>query len=847
MVPPRSVLNPVLKTASEPLSTSIGHSNIVTQHVNTSVSQQQASSGSVFVSSTTNRESSQSVVVKPGMKRTSDCESSRQPQAIVHHESKRQRLEEPVVVPKMCQVEKEEIVTVIKGDGGTGGINLPPLSIKSLHEFNVSPGTVLIVDNKAYNLPKGTIVSVKLRKNNSVLWEHVFGYKIVGVSTTEKLVALALLDTSVYVIDIHRGTFKTPTLYLGALATHVVLNKTGFLMVITNIGECYVWNVNRHTAILSKVSLAPLFSQYSMDKKNSDPNSIRIKYGTLSDDGIPMIALTTGKAFVYSQSFQCWSLVVDSTSGVVKNISQQVKLSNNSRVSLPLSTLHASCQNNTRVISIHNPEVSPLCTQSLLESQLTACTTLASPTEYRQWLLTTVHYYIQAGAEHRLRTLCEDLLGPSHGYATLSTTWEPKIMGMDKHALLDEILSEVGKSIHSQRLYTEFREQLNTLAAAKQKTQSDPIRSTYVRGYSANIASIVGTTGDPRMALGDGKMSLNNMAASRTSLGDAATSRIPLGADNSVFRSPALNAFVGTTSRLPSIGESIVESSPAGNVSRAESNVGNAVTNSQGGSNNTLSKEYVRTVPLNVENTPGNAPKLVGDVSMEVDHVPELAASPKESQGVNKKTASGVVKDINAEIKTTTSDQNKSETATDESVQIEDTSIVRVVDLNKDNKDLSKSNLSEAVNKSVSLEKSSNLETKVKAESVENKTTNMVARNVNIVQIKTSAEEKNEPVTTVKADSKSLPSNASPKSNVTTTIKTKDDVVSKVNAPSEIPSTKSKEQDGHSNNLKNESSETISSSPNTITSKLVISEHSKPTDESKKTETSTSTISSKPN
>uniref|UniRef100_A0A8D8YSY3 Protein HIRA n=1 Tax=Cacopsylla melanoneura TaxID=428564 RepID=A0A8D8YSY3_9HEMI len=803
---------PVLKTASKPLTTSSGQSSIVTQLV-TNVAQQQNSTGSVFVTSTSNRESSQSIIHKPGIKRTLDCESSRQPQAMVHHESKRQRIEEATVVPKMCRVEKEEIVTVIKGDGG--GVNLPPLSIMSLHEFNVSPGTVLIVDNKAYNLSKGTIVSVKLRKNNSVLWEHVFGYKIVGVSTSEKFAVLALLDTSVYVIDIHRGTFKTPTLYLGALATHVVLNKAGYLMVITNIGECYVWNVNTHTAILSKVSLAPLFSQYSMDKKNSDPSSIRIKYGTLSDDGIPMIALTTGKAFVYSQSFQCWSLVVDSTSGVVKNISQQIKLSSNSRVSLPLSTLHASCQNNSRVISIHNPEVSPLCTQSLLESQLSACATLSSPTEYRQWLLTMVHYYIQAGAEHRLRTLCEDLLGPSHGYATLSSTWEPKIMGLDKHVLLDEILSEVGKSIHCQRLYTEFREQLNTLqamAAAKQKIQGEPIRSTYVRGYSANIANIVGSTGDGRMSL----------AASRTSLGDVATSRLSLGTDTGVFRSPGR-----TTSRVPSIEKSIVESSLASNVSRVESNVFTIVPNSQVGS-----KEHSTAAPK-VDNTRVNVSKPIVDVSMDVDHVPEVASS--ESQKEHKEETGSGVKDSHAESKTTIFEQNKNETAMDvseKSVTVEDD--VSVVELNKGNK----GDLSEPVNQSVSVDKSSNLKTKAKEESGESKTN----ATVNIVQ--SIEEAKTESVAHDKDDTKSLPNNSSLKPNpVTSTNKSKDDVP-KANVPSVVPCTKPKEQNTSSNRSKTEPSKSISSSPPSIvTSKPVIAEPSKPAVVSKQTETSSSTIS----
>lgn len=34
------------------------------------------------------------------------------------------------------------------------------------------------MDNKAYNLPKGIIISVKFVKNHSAIWEHVFGENV---------------------------------------------------------------------------------------------------------------------------------------------------------------------------------------------------------------------------------------------------------------------------------------------------------------------------------------------------------------------------------------------------------------------------------------------------------------------------------------------------------------------------------------------------------------------------------------------------------------------------------------------------------------------------------------------
>ena len=84
---------------------------------------------------------------------------------------------------------------------------------------------------------------------------------------------------------------------------------------------------------------------------------------------------------------------------------------------------------------------------------------LGSPNEYRFWLIAEVKQLAKEGNAEKLLSLFESLLGPiSSGSAT---QWEPKVLGHDKRDLLRSALSVIAGNLELQRLYSEFREQMN--------------------------------------------------------------------------------------------------------------------------------------------------------------------------------------------------------------------------------------------------------------------------------------------------------------------------------------------------------------------------------------------------
>ena len=99
-------------------------------------------------------------------------------------------------------------------------------------------------------------------------------------------------------------------------------------------------------------------------------------------------------------------------------------------------------------------------TTSNIEAKLSSSLYLGSGPEYRYWLGALVKNLARAGQETRLRTIFDDLMGPSDGKETAA--WKPTKLGIDKRQILKEILPHVAANIGLQRLYTEYKEQLKT-------------------------------------------------------------------------------------------------------------------------------------------------------------------------------------------------------------------------------------------------------------------------------------------------------------------------------------------------------------------------------------------------
>ncbi|KFM70175.1 Protein HIRA, partial [Stegodyphus mimosarum] len=186
----------------------------------------------------------------------------------------------------------------------------------------------------------------------------------------------------------------------------------------------------------------------------------------LSDNGIPMVSLSNGKSYVFSADMKAWLLVSNANNALQLCSDHQLRFSpqdlSNGTI-LPLAALQGQTQSKAmrlaRGILSSDPNVRQIGTLSHLDCQLAAALSLHSSKEYKFWLLSLVRYLVQEGLEARLRDLCDSLLGPVVKTAK-SSEWQPNIMELQKRDLLKDVLLIVGSNLRFQRLFVEYRDQL---------------------------------------------------------------------------------------------------------------------------------------------------------------------------------------------------------------------------------------------------------------------------------------------------------------------------------------------------------------------------------------------------
>ena len=59
----------------------------------------------------------------------------------------------------------------------------------------------------------------------------------------------------------------------------------------------------------------------------------------------------------------------------------------------------------------------------------------------------------------KIRDVCDSLLEPI--FKSKSKSWNPKILDLDKGEMLNEILRIIGSNLQLQRLYTEYKDQVD--------------------------------------------------------------------------------------------------------------------------------------------------------------------------------------------------------------------------------------------------------------------------------------------------------------------------------------------------------------------------------------------------
>ncbi|XP_029474853.1 protein HIRA isoform X1 [Rhinatrema bivittatum] len=285
-------------------------------------------------------------------------------------------------------------------------------------------------------------------------WETVLTGRILTAAGSSDVVCVACEKRTLSVFS-GCGRRLLPALILPSPIS--TLHCTGsFVMALTAAATLSVWDVQKQSVVVKDESLQTVLSG----------SETTVSHTLLTQRGIPVLSLSSGKAYCFNPSLSTWNLISDKQDSLAQCADYRSCLPSQDAMlcSGPLAIIQGHTSNSgrqaARLFSMPHL-VQQETTMAYLENQIAAALMLQSSQEYRHWLLIYARYLVNEGLEYRLREVCRDLLGPVH--RSSESQWDSRILGLRKRELLKELLPVIGQNLRFQRLFTEYQEQLDIL------------------------------------------------------------------------------------------------------------------------------------------------------------------------------------------------------------------------------------------------------------------------------------------------------------------------------------------------------------------------------------------------
>lgn len=168
-----------------------------------------------------------------------------------------------------------------------------------------------------------------------------------------------------------------------------------------------LWPINEAQVIVQNIPLP----------QNAVPSSC-----TLNLNNEPMLILTDGRSYCFKTKLNSWLLLADPKDPLYR---PQAPGPQANGLDLPLVNAQRTCFSINKSLSLQPNNTTAL---AHFELQMVNSEILGSAHEYKHWLFATVKYLLDKGPEWRLRTILDDLLGPTRP----SVKWKAEIMVSNK-------------------------------------------------------------------------------------------------------------------------------------------------------------------------------------------------------------------------------------------------------------------------------------------------------------------------------------------------------------------------------------------------------------------------------
>lgn len=314
----------------------------------------------------------------------------------------------------------------------------------------------LQVLNKACNTQYGMLSRLQLLPNNSassdLVWETYLGSPVTCIACDARFVCVSCADGTIHVWRLARAhaTRALPPIALMSQAAKLTLS-VDTLAVVTTAAELAMYDLANAKCVIRPLCFRSLLTQ-----------GVTVTNCSLMEDGNPMISLNNGKSYIYSKQLCAWLVWADATDPVWRCGGGASRTPHAAH-----ARHHRHKMLRTRPAGFNTNNYSAGAARSWLEAQVASCLHLRLANDYKHWLMTLFEHLVHHGTENQLRSILDDMLGPSHCTST-PMKWQSTIMDMKKHDLLEDMLALLVKQLRWQRIYAEYWDQLAQIKSTAQ-------------------------------------------------------------------------------------------------------------------------------------------------------------------------------------------------------------------------------------------------------------------------------------------------------------------------------------------------------------------------------------------
>ncbi|XP_071944508.1 protein HIRA-like isoform X2 [Antedon mediterranea] len=327
------------------------------------------------------------------------------------------------------------------------------ISVQVFAGNTVQPSVTLEVENDVSS-GKVTLHRLKYVKAGDDLWETMLASRITIAIGNRQFCAVASENKTVSVYTTGGRRKYSPIILSEPISR---LHCGGcFLLVILSSARVFVWDIIKQLVLVKNETLAPIMPASGVSLVNA----------SITEAGTIIITMSNEKSYTFNSDLCCWMMVHEKDNILQSCSDHQTSMPAQGAVQVqgPLASLQGKPSKfaASRVFQL-SQQIQKSSTLSHLECQLNSALVLKSSKEYKFWLLTYVRYMVQEGAESRLREVCDEMLGPLYKDDANTSKWQSQILGYNKRKLLEEMMPIIGTNLKLQRLYSEYRDQLEMI------------------------------------------------------------------------------------------------------------------------------------------------------------------------------------------------------------------------------------------------------------------------------------------------------------------------------------------------------------------------------------------------